>query len=244
MKPGEVKAAMICGIALGLGLGAALLRGADPVAPGEAEGGLALQATNLPLRQVSAAVFEIGGVRLNKKLKTAQFDTQVNMNQGAIEYLLVSTAGKLHESLLRTTIEPEHLHVAMLLLGAQGAAPEAADVTGAETPVRILANWQTDAGEQARPVEDWVLNKTTGAPMERGPWTYLGSKIIHGTFMAQRERSLVAIMTDPFALIGNPKPGHENDKIWSPRTAEVPPVGTPVRITIQLEMRQEKQGSP
>ena len=42
-------------------------------------------------------------------------------------------------------------------------------------------------------------------------------------------------LPDPDALINNPRPGRENDKIWQVSNANVPRVGTPVTITIHLE---------
>lgn len=204
--------------------------------------------TNAPLRQVTADRFELGGVRFDKKQKTAQFEAQVNMNEGLIEYLVVGAAGKLHESLLRTEIEPEHLHLAMLLLGAQ--IPPAEPVrSGGDgkiegNPVQIRLTWKSGDQEMEVPAEDWIRNKATDSAMKRGAWTYLGSQIIRGTFMARRERSLVAIVTDPFALIGNPRQGHESDEIWFVRSPQVPTVGTRVLITLHIEARKKNQTRP
>jgi hypothetical protein len=64
---------------------------------------------------------------------------------------------------------------------------------------------------------------------------YNGSWIFDGTFIAQRERSIVAIMADMDALANNPRPGRENDEIWEVRKELMPPEGTAVQITIQIE---------
>src|SRR6185312_704288 len=65
---------------------------------------------------------QIGLVRLDKHQKSVQFPAVLNQDHGLIEYLLVTARGKTHESLLKTEAEPYHIHVAMLLLGAKGAA--------------------------------------------------------------------------------------------------------------------------
>src|SRR3569623_2003527 len=75
-----------------------------------------------PLVEVAPGVFQIGLVRLDKNQKSVQFPAVLNMDHGLIEYLLVTTRGKTHESLLKTDAEPYNIHVAMLLLGAKGAA--------------------------------------------------------------------------------------------------------------------------
>lgn len=250
-----------------LTLAAAAMTGLPGVAQsqeGAAPGGILsnLSATNLPIRHVEGGMFEVGGVRFDKTRKTASFPAQVNMNEGLIEYLIVSSAGKLHESLLRTTIEPVHLHVVMLLLGAKGApqpavpssgaAPSSVNADGAAVPfrrdrsmkseselkgdaVRIRLIWKMGAAESECRAEDLVLNGRENAPMTPGDWAYTGSMVIDGTFLAQRDRSIAAIIDDPFALINNPRPGRDNDGIWQVNPAMTPPVGTPVRVVIQLK---------
>ncbi|MGI8965419.1 MAG: hypothetical protein ACR2H1_04940 [Limisphaerales bacterium] len=85
--------------------------------------------TNSPLKQIEPGIFEIGQVRLDKNKKSIQFPVHVNMNQGTIEYLLVTSSGKLHESLLRTEAEPRDIHLAVLLLSGPAAATNSADST-------------------------------------------------------------------------------------------------------------------
>ena len=76
--------------------------------------------------------------------------------------------------------------------------------------------------------------------MSRGNWVYNGSRIVEGTFLAQRDGSVVSIIRDPDALINNPRPGRENDEIWQVNTNLVPPLNTPVELLIQLETKAEK----
>ena len=63
----------------------------------------------------------MGQVRLDKNQRTVRFPAAVNQTNGAIEYLIVTSSGKTHESLLRTDAEPYHIQLAFLLLGAKGA---------------------------------------------------------------------------------------------------------------------------
>ena len=211
---------------------------------------------NLPIKQVATGVFELGLVRFDKKQKTVSFPAEVNMREGLIEYLMVGSAGKLHESLLRTEAEPGHIHVAMLLVGAKGSpqkpsAPADAAVTNQppwidsaslknSSPLKgdavsIWLSWKTAGGEKRCRAEEWVFNQQTQAPRAQGNWIYTGSMVINGTFMAQRERSIAALVMDPFALINNPGRGHDNDEIWQVNSSVAPPDGTAVQITIKLE---------
>src|SRR5687768_133237 len=73
--------------------------------------------TNAPIKDLGEGRLQIGSVTVDSKQKTLTFPALVNMTTGLVEYLVVTTGGKVHESLLRTDAEPFHIHTAMLLLG-------------------------------------------------------------------------------------------------------------------------------
>jgi hypothetical protein len=191
------------------------------------------------LKPIGPGLLELGVVRLDKEKRAISFPAIVNMKDGAIEYLIVTKNGKTHESLLRTEAEPQHIHLAMLLLGAKGAGTN--DFPAEPTkplpgdPVSIEVKCQIGREEKRFRADELVFNTQTKTVMPRGEWTYNGSRVIDGVFLAQREGSIVSIMTDEFALINNPRPGRENDKIWQPRAAGLPPVDAPVEVILKLE---------
>jgi hypothetical protein len=215
----------------------------------------ARRANTLPkIEQVSEGVLNIGGVTLDKNTKTVKFPGTLNMDKGMLEYLIVEEGGKTHESLLATRIEPYHLHVAMLLLGAKvdknsngQAPPDAINMQYLKTApkpkgdsVIIRVRWS----EAGKPVvvnaEDLVFNDEKHAPMTRGPWVYNGSMLVSGLFLAQQDRVVAALVIDPTALINNTRPGCDNDQIWSVRSDKAPKAGTPVEISIQLQATQSQ----
>src|SRR5688500_7158315 len=73
--------------------------------------------TNAPIKDLGEGRLQIGNVTVDSKQKSLTFPALVNMTTGLVEYLVVTTGGKVHESLLRTDAEPFHIHSAMLLLG-------------------------------------------------------------------------------------------------------------------------------
>jgi hypothetical protein len=218
--------------------------------------------TNEPLQQISRDIFQLGTVRLDKALKTVQFPAQLNMTNDLVEYLLVNSKGKAYESLLRTDVEPYYIQLAMLLIGAKGA-PQTPALLNAPTvpfhinrpasatnlppplaiqgdPVSIELSWQTPAGRKQLPAEDCIMNLATKTNASRGPWTYNGSRVINGFFLAQREGSIVAMIDDIDAMVNNPRPGHDNDQIWQINSNILPPLNTPVEVTFKLEPATNK----
>jgi hypothetical protein len=66
-------------------------------------------------------------------------------------------------------------------------------------------------------------------------WIYNGSRFADaGVFLAQKEGSIVSLIADPAALVNNPRPDRENDELWTLHTPKIPPVGTPVQVTVRL----------
>lgn len=202
------------------------------------------------IREVSPGVFQVGGVKLEKAARRVSFPAKVNMDDGPLEYLLVTTMGKTHESVLKTDIEPHHLQVAMLLLGAKGMqaapltnAPSGGPITQAQgernpplpgEPVLVEVAWTQAGKPQRRRAEEMVFNKRAKEPMTRGPFTFTGSRVWQGKFIAQTEGSLIALITDPDAVFNNPRPNRDADDTWIVRKQDVPPLDTPVEVSITL----------
>jgi hypothetical protein len=208
-----------------------------------------------PLQQVAPDVFQLGQVRLNKAQKTIQFPAKLNINQGLIEYLIVSSHGKTYESLLRTDANPFEIQLAMLLIGAAGAPQTPELLAASSTPFHVNAagtnqppalvpvgdriaiefSWKTNETLKRAAGESWVWNLATKTNAAPGSWIYNGSRVVKGTFIAQRDGSIVATIDDIDAMVNNPRPGHDNDQIWQIVTNGLPPLETPVDVTFRLE---------
>lgn len=203
------------------------------------------------IREVSPGIFQVGGVKLEKAARRVSFPAKLNMTDGPLEYLLVTGQGKLHESVLKSDIEPHHLQVAMLLLGAKGMqaapltnAPSSGPITQPPAsernpplpgePVLIEVSWTQDGKSQRRRIEELVFNKRAKEPMSKGPFTFTGSRVWQGKFVAQTEGSLIALITDPDAVFNNPRPNRDADDTWVVRKQEVPPLDTVVEVSITL----------
>ena len=179
--------------------------------------------------------FRIGKIQCNRETRAVSFPAKVNARDGLIEYALVTTKGKVHEALLATEVSPLHLQMAALLLG-WAPRPEA----GAKAvPVSIVVEWATNGPAKQVPLEDLVAlaHETpagkTGATLARGPWTYQGSMIDAGGFAAERDGSIIALISDPAALAANPRPSREDDTLHVANTIALPPAAAPVTITIR-----------
>jgi hypothetical protein len=172
-----------------------------------------------------------------------------------MEYFLVSTWGKVHESILRTESQPYRMHVGMLLLGAKGAgtndeqrieapAPFVSHPSEMRVPgdrITIEIRWRIKGKEIRRRAEELIYNIQKKSTLARGNWVYNGSFLDENTFLAQREGSAISLVTDPEALINYTGPGHDNDSVWIANTNRLPPSNVPLEVVIKLAKVKEKR---
>jgi hypothetical protein len=205
------------------------------------------------MKEISPGVFQIGKIKLDKNKRTVTFPGKLNMAKDLIEYLLVTPEGSTHESLLTAEIQPTDLQFVMLLLDAKGAgllAPQADAAPPGQINaeylkgaprlkgdnVSITVSWKSrDGMERIVAIEELLMHADTKKPAERGPWIYNGSMFgADGQFLAQQQGCFISVVTNPAALINNPRKGNDNDRIWAVNEKQSPPVGTPVEISIAL----------
>lgn len=194
--------------------------------------------TNSLVRELGLGEYQIGEVRLHKPSLSIRLPAAVNLREGNIEYILVTATGKTHESLLRTSVEPLHIQLAFLLLGAKGsgasALPEDPAATLPGPPVTISVAWTNDTTTNVLAPESFVLDRKAGTSPKTSPWVYTGSRLREDGFAAQLDGSIISLITDADALINNPRPGREDDDNWLVRTNGLPPLGTPVIVELRL----------
>ncbi|MBI4849846.1 MAG: hypothetical protein HY808_14950 [Nitrospirae bacterium] len=197
------------------------------------------------VEKISPGTFLIGDIQIIKSKKSVSFPATVNMDKGLLEYLLVQGAGKTHESLFRTKVQPYDLQVALLLLGFEGTdTPLGSQGDPAKPegePVELTITYKKADGTSVTVMpEEWLIK--TVDDKHRGvsamDWVFTGSMVADGQFMAQMSGSIAAIFHDPSAMIDNASPGGESDEVWFVKEGAVPPVGTPVTINIKAKTKK------
>jgi hypothetical protein len=192
--------------------------------------------TNVAISVISSDLIQIGTATLDRKNRTLEFPASVNLTEGLMEYFLVTTYGKVHESVLITDTRPYALHVGALLL-----RPKTDSNTAKPVPIRISLFWIENGKTNEVSAEACVLNLENKQQMTPGAWSYTGSVMVNGVFLSEREGSIISIIEDQSALIQNPRKGKENDQIWQPNKAKLPPADTMVTVRITFESPKQKR---
>ena len=193
------------------------------------------------LQKVGPGVFRLGEVLINKNAKSLSLPAVVNMNKGLLEYVLVRNGGKMHESLLRTSVDPMHIQLGLLLIGAEGTdqplARQGDPGAPRGNPVEIVVSTMKNGRMAPLFPETWITQRAGDKSGDSAPlhWVFTGSHVFNGRLLAQVEGSIIAIYHDPAALFDNASPGGESDRIWFVKEGAPPPVGTPVTVTISIK---------
>jgi hypothetical protein len=189
----------------------------------------------------------IGGVTLDRKTREIRFPAKVNMRDGLLEFLIVHEQGKIHESLLATSISPTHLNLAFKLLrypaspelyplpGLPGDGfPDVDAATRAGARVDIELEWrEPQSGTTWRlPANDWIQHAVKTTAMPPGPWVYGGSSIEDGIYMPENTGDIAAIYITNSAIINYPGADNRDDTVWLPYPKRVPEIGTDVTVII------------
>jgi hypothetical protein len=231
------------------------LLGAEPATPAEPEAKPAAAAMEKPaVKDLGDGKFSMGEITFNQKDRSISFPARVNMIDGLLEYAIVHQSGKIHESLLVTDISPLHLNVALKLLRYQASEelfpildenwkptseyPQVSDEVKAAARVEILLSWKKeDGGMGEASLNDWIYHTVTETTIPAAPWIYGGSYVHEGVFQAQSTGDIGAIFTANSALFNYPGKDRDLDTVWIPTPKRVPPVGTPVTVTIKPVLR-------
>lgn len=168
----------------------------------------------------------LGKVRINPQERTLQFPVSVNQREGLVEYALVTTTGKTHESVFKTDTDPLHIHLGLLMLKGKPAYLKELsanpDVIPPGDEVEISVLWQVDGQERRQRLGAFIKTANNGSPLSPAAWRYNGSIMIPNGIVAQSSGSIIALRLDAEAILNNPRPGRLNDDLHYVNTDALP----------------------
>ncbi len=199
------------------------------------------------LRTPDEPIVVIGGVSIDAEARSVTFEAKGCLTEGAVEYLLVHSSGKTHESVLTTDVSPRDIHVSMLLLGANDAEEISQDrsaqyitnelLAGSSkpegTPVEVRVTWIANGREAKHSAGSLVENTQSGDSVEES-WIYTGSRIAAGSLLSQESGSIISLVADPEALINFAGKDRIRDDVWAVNGATTPKPDQVVKVTIKI----------
>ncbi len=222
-----------------------------------------------PLRPLTTGgVDRFPGLRVFPQEGRIEVDAFVNLKRcPTLEFMACTKRGKTHETLLRFECDPQHLHLALLLLGLEptpqvGEEGEQIALEKGERVVIDAAWWarHTPAGDKSAPapvdgvvrrrVEDMIFDQRQQRSMPRVGWVFTGSQMVKvpappdwetlkEVYAASYEGNIVATYHHPFVILDTPLIEGGDDTVYVPFTSRVPEKGTPVTVHIRIVEDEE-----
>ncbi len=191
--------------------------------------------------RITDHTYRIGSLIVDTKERTVLCPGEINLNEGAIEYLAVAPGGKTHESLLLLKTRPLHLQVALLMLGLEPKnvlKRQGDPATPQGDPVELRIRWKDKNGQALeRATEEMIseLPNLKGMPVH--PWLFTGSRILKEGFEADLSKSLIAVYHDPAAILDNPLPGAVNNN-YAINSKRTPKQGTRIELIFKAHVKK------
>lgn len=199
------------------------------------------------IEQITEHTFRVGAALVDTRERIVTCPGEINMDEGAIEYLAVAPGGKTHESLLRIDVRPLHFQLALLMLDLEpkNVLTQQGDRnTPKGDPVELRIRWRDRGGEmQSVRAEELVLEGANAKPMAAHDWVFTGSRILKQGFQADLEKSLVAVWHDPAAILDNPLPGGGNNA-YIVNARRTPRRGTKIDLIVRAAVAPAKPRPP
>lgn len=159
-----------------------------------------------------------------------------------LEFLCVMTGTNEHESILRTSAKPSHIHTGLLMIGMQQGEPVRFSVTANKwlppegSPVQISVEFQKDGKVVTIPAHQLFRDLKDKKSMPARTWIFVGSKVLNnGMYAADATGYVVSIVNFDFSLIDVPGlVSSSNETLeYEADTDVVPPAGTKVRMILE-----------
>lgn len=202
-------------------------------------------------------ITRLPGIRIWRDEKRIEVDGFVCIKQGpALELLGCTRRGKTHESLFLFDCAPEHLQLALILIGLQ-PTPQVNDFGQAieldrGEKVVLEVSWKAEDAPQHDPnppaavegrirrwVEDVVYDRRRKGAMLRVGWVFTGSRQVKvpappdwktekEVFAAGYTGNVAAVYHDPDAILDTPLLEGGDDTLFYPYAERLPDAQTPV----------------
>lgn len=159
-----------------------------------------------------------------------------------LEFFCVLRGTSEHESVLRTSARPEHLHTALLMLGLKPGHPvrysQAANrwLAPDGPPLRISCEFVKEGRTVRVPAYALLRNVQTKRPMPPMTWIFVGSALLdNGAYAADVTGYVVSMVNFEMTVIDVPElASSANETLqWELNPEVMPPAGTPVTMIVE-----------
>lgn len=176
---------------------------------------------------------KLGEIIIHRRENEVSFPARINMWDGDLEIVACTPAGRMHESLFDTEIDPLQLQLALILSGAKNGSL----IEYGELPQGTIFDLEVEYKGKRVPVEKWIYNLTLKKNKERWGFVFIGSSFNdRGECMATKEGNIIDMNSMDLNSVLHQRliMGHANDRfVVDSDTIPKPKVKDPKKPTIE-----------
>ncbi len=171
--------------------------------------------------------------------------TEVCLREGPMEVLVCKTFTKEHESILRVDADGKELHTALVAAKAVPGTPvkfvpEYKAASG--TSIKISLTYREKGKVKTATAGEWIKDRSTNKDMAHD-WVFAGSKLLKDPDNPGNPPFYTASSTGEYICLANfqdsildlpvKSPKDVADLVFEVNTARIPPLRTPVIVTLE-----------
>ena len=177
--------------------------------------------------------------------------TEVCLREGPLEVFVCKNFTKEHEAILRGDADSREIHAALLLAGAEAGSP-AKFVPKFQAPtgtkIKVSVTYREKGKVKSAPAAEWIKNKVTGKDLAHD-WVFAGSRLFQdpdnpnaNPYYMANNGEVISLSNFPDSMMDLPVKSSKDvsDLIFEINTAKVPPLRTPVLVTLEPVVEKKK----
>ena len=188
-------------------------------------------------------------LRVDRRGKFVDVDAKVVLRDGDwIELLACMPGSREHESILTMAARPSHIHLALLMLGAEPGSPMMWKRQGDRIVVRpprgprvaVSIITKLDGKTVETKANQWIVNQKTGEVMPDNVWLFCGAGFVEWegrqVYRADVAGSIISLVNfgDDVLARSTDRTSHDDDAMWGAHTKLIPPLDTEVLVRLRL----------
>lgn len=176
----------------------------------------------------------------------------VCLREGPLEVLLCKNNSKEHESILHMEADGREIHFALIAAGAKPGSPvkfQPQYTAASGTKIKISLTYHDKGKLKTVPAGAWIADKKTNKDMAYD-WVFAGSRFFKDPerpnadpYYMANNGEFISLANFPDSMLDLPVRSSKDvaDLIFEMKTAMIPPLKTPVIVTLEPVIEKEKK---
>jgi hypothetical protein len=182
--------------------------------------------------------------------------TEVVLREGPLEVFLCKLNTKEHEAILHVDADAREIHFALIAAGAKAGHPvQYVDPkTGKSdfklptgTPIKVTVTYRQKGKVKTSPAGDWIKDPKAGKNLDFD-WVFAGSRFFkdpegkNPDYYMANNGEVITVSNFPDSMLDVPIKSSKDDadRIFEADTPKIPPLRTPVIVTLEPVVEKKK----